>query len=410
LREDFVLRYLLITHIAYAHAEDGSAVTGSLWAEDLRGLVASMGPVTVAAPRVSVQELLGWGPGVSSLTEADGIKFVALPVPRGKLRLGFGWQVRQVLGRAVREADLVHSSNLFDPYTPLYFGHDLATRLGKKTLFVVAEDFYDMLNWEWVRPTLHPVQKLRRQRALRVLDEKVRKRVATASLTFLHTPAAVERYREYAANGIAIRQPVHELDEVVGEAEFAAKRAAMLAGEPLKLVVASRMEALKGVDFLLRAVALLKRREVRVQLRLLGSGKMLEDYKQLAERLGIADAALFVGSVAPGAGLRGELNAAHVFLMPHLTSDFGRAFFDAMAAGTPVIAFRSIASQDTVRDRVDGLLVANANVESLADGIAQFDADREFLVRCAGAARERARLNTKSEWNRLRTEWIRELL
>lgn len=405
------MHYLLITHIAYAQAEDGSVTLSSLWAEDLRGLVASVGPVVVAAPRLgSVQELLTWGPGVSTLRPEDGIIFTALPVPKGRLNLGFAMRVRRVLQQAVQAADIVHTSNLFDPYTALYQGHDLATRMGKKTLFVVAEDFYDMLEWEWVRPTRNAFQRWRRRRALRILDVKVRERVGSASLTFLHTPAAVERYRTYATNAMAIRQPVHELAEVVGEAEFGSKRTAMLAGEPLKLVTACRMESLKGVDFLVRAVALLKDRGTRVEVKLYGGGKLLENYKQLAERLGVSDRVEFAGSVAPGEPLRRALNAAHIFLMPHLTSDFGRAFFDAMAAGLPVIAFRSIASEDTVRDRVDGLLVPNANVESLADGIAQYHADRDFLVRCAEAARLRAQLNTKSEWSRLRAQWIRELL
>jgi glycosyltransferase involved in cell wall biosynthesis len=95
--------------------------------------------------------------------------------------------------------------------------------------------------------------------------------------------------------------------------------------------------------------------------------------------------------------------------MPHLTTDFGRAFFDAMAGGLPVIAFRSLASQDTVRHQVDGLITPNADAEGLAEGIGQFHKDREFLVRAAEAARERALLNTKSIWNNLRAQMIREL-
>jgi glycosyltransferase involved in cell wall biosynthesis len=403
------MRYLLITHIAYAQADDGSVVLSSLWAEDLKGLVSSVGPVTVAAPCLgSEQELLAWGPGTSRLSAADGLDFVPLPVCKGRFDFMFGTRVRKALALAVSQADLVHTSNLFDPYTPLYAGHDIATRLNKKTLFVVAEDFYDMLNWEWVRPS-RGLQKWRRTRALHRLDRLVRARVATASLAFLHTPAAVERYREYAANGVAIRQPVHDKDDVIAAEVFAAKCDRLRAGLPLRLVAACRMEPLKGIDFILRAVALLKDRNIPVEAKLYGGGKHLETYRTLAEKLGVAEIAQFPGSVAPGPDLRNALAAADIFLMPHLTSDFGRAFFDAMAAGAPVLAFRSIASQDTVRDRVDGLLAPNANFESLADAITQFHDDREFLIRCATAARNRALLNTKAEWNRMRAQMIREL-
>jgi glycosyltransferase involved in cell wall biosynthesis len=107
--------------------------------------------------------------------------------------------------------------------------------------------------------------------------------------------------------------------------------------------------------------------------------------------------------------LRDALAEGHLFLMPHLTSDFGRAFFDAMAAGSPVIAFRSLASEDTVRHEVDGLITPNADDEGLADGIARFHHDREMLVRTSIAARTRALENTKTFWNRYRLQMIQGL-
>ena len=92
--------------------------------------------------------------------------------------------------------------------------------------------------------------------------------------------------------------------------------------------------------------------------------------------------------------------------MPHLTSDFGRAFFDGLCAGSPVIAFRSIASEDTVRHEVDGLLSANADDESLASCIGRLHEDRELLVTMAREARARALSNTRSFWNSYRAQMI----
>lgn len=403
------MRYLLVSHIPYAQNEDGSALLDRLWAEDLKGLVAGVGPVTVAAPRLSsAQELKGWGPGTQSVSAEDGLSFFALPVHKGRLDLTFAMRSRQALRKAVESADVVHTSNLFFPHTAFYHAHDLAARLGKKTLFVVAEDFYDMLNWEWVRVAPNAIQRFRRTRTLNQLDRMVRKRVASASLTFLHTPAAVARYRDFANNAVAIRQPVHELDDVIGAGDFALKCERIRSGAPLHLTAACRMQPLKGVDFMVRAAALLKQRNIDVRLTLYGGGVDLERYKQLARTLGVADTVLFPGSVSPGLELRQALNQSGIFLMPHLTTDFGRAFFDAMAAGAPVIAFRSLASQDTVRHGVDGLITPNADFEGLADAVARYHADREFLVGCATAARERAMANTKSDWHKIRAQIVRD--
>jgi glycosyltransferase involved in cell wall biosynthesis len=403
------LRYLLVTHIAFARL-GSSVVVDRLWAEDLRGLVASVGPVTIAAPEfATVEELKGWGPSTDSLSSEDGVEFVGLPHYKGKTDLTYKSRVRAALRPTVMNSDLIHTSNLFPPYTSLWYGHDLAVKLKKKTLFVVGEDFYDMLNWEWVRVEDNPIQKWRRRRTLNRLDQEVRKRVANASLTFLHTPAAVARYREYAANAVQIRQPVHEKADVISLACLEEKSAEIRSNAPLRLIGASRMESLKGIDFIIRAMSILKLRNIPVTATLYGNGSKLESLKALAEKLEVRDTINFPGGVASGPDLRRALSNAHIFLMPHLTSDFGRAFFDAMAGGLPVIAFRSVASQDTVRHRVDGLITPNADAEGLADGITQFHNDRELLVRNAEEARERALLNTKSAWNTLRAQMIREL-
>jgi len=403
------MRYLLVTHIPFARQET-SAVMDRLWAEDLKGLVASVGPITIAAPELpGVEDIKGWGPATDSLSKADGFEFLGLPTQRGRLDLTFASRIRAALRPAVLHSDLIHSSNFFPPYTPLWAGHDLAVQLNKKTLFVVAEDFYDMLNWEWVRTEKNWLQKLRRRRTLNMLDREVRKRVANASLTFLHTPAAVARYREYAANAVHIRQPVHEKEDVIDCESFRAKCVEIRSNAPLRLMNASRMESLKGIDFIIRAVSILKQRNISVNATLYGKGSKFESFKRLAQRLAVAECIEFPGTIAPGPELRSAFSDAHLFLMPHLTTDFGRSFFDAMAGGLPVVAFRSVASQDTVRHRVDGLITPNADAEGLADGITQFHEDREFLIRAAEAARERALTNTKRMWNNLRAQMIREL-
>ncbi len=403
------MRYLLITHIPFARRADASIMLDRLWAEDLLGLAGAVGALTVAAPEATEQSMQAWGAGFGSLNEANGIRFVGLPLRKGRIDLLHGPKLRRILKAAVAEADLVHTSNLFEPNTDLYYGHDHAVSIGKKTLFVVAEDFYDMLEWEWIRPERGVFKHERNQRTLERLDQHVRKRVRTASLTFLHTPAAVARYRSYAANAVAIRQPVHEREDVLSAEALATRAAELTAGAPLRLVTASRMQPLKGLDMLIRAVAILRDRGTLVHATLYGSGPQLESLRKLAQTRGVVELVGLPGPVQPASELRARLAGNHLFMMPHLTSDFGRAFFDAMSAALPVIAFRSIASQDTVRDGIDGLLASNADPESLATAITLLDRDRPLLNQMAEAARLRATENTKSFWNSYRLQMIQEI-
>ncbi len=350
-----------------------------------------------------------WGPGIVSMPATEMISFVGLPVRRGRLDLTHAARVRRTLRPAVLNADLIHTSNFFHSDLSLYYAHDLATKLKKKTLFVVAEDFYDMQDWEWIRTEKHWLRRWRARLLLNRLDRNVRRRVQNSSLTFLHTPAAVARYRLFATHAVAIRQPVHEEKDVISFERFAARCTEQRNGRPLMLCAACRMEALKGVDFILRAISTLRDRGIFVRARLYGTGVLLGILQELSEHLGVADRVEFPGALNSGVPLREALAKADIFLMPHLTSDFGRAFFDGISAGCPIIAFRSIASVDTVRDGVDGLITPNANDEGLADGIARYHRDREMLVRASEAARARAIENTKSFWNDYRAKMVRAL-
>lgn len=403
------LRYLLVTHIPFARTAEGVRLDG-LWARDLEGLVASLGPIRVAAPELpAAGSLETWGPAATVLGPDSGVSFAPLPVLSSATDLWGRWRLRAALRRQVEWADLVHSSNFFPPYAGLSYAHDRAVRLGKKTVFVVAEDFQDMLAWEWVRTAEGGLGRWRRERGLRALERLVCARARTASLTLLHTPAAVLRYRLHARNGVAIRQPGHERDDVIAEALFRGRCQAALAGGPLRIAAACRHRAFKGLDFLIGAVALLSAQGVGVEARIYGQGEETERLRALAVVAGVADRVHFPGGLPPGQAVYQALAQAHLFAMPHRTTDFGRAFFDALSAGLPVVAFRTPASADTVRDGVDGLLTPLDDIEGLAAGLRRFHDDRPFLIRAAEAARDRALINTRAAWYGWRAEWTRAL-
>lgn len=405
------LRYLLVTHIPFARTSGGNVLVDSLWARDLQGLASCGWPLRVCAPEIArADDLKSWAAGTIALPETDTLKFAGF-APIHRRTEAWKWlSIRNVLKREVNGADLVHTSNYFSPYLGLAFAHDLAVKQGKKTLFVVAEDFYDMLEWEWVRTAPAQFEIQRRYRQLAALDRRVRLSASTAGLTFLHTPAAVQRYRNSARNGLAIRFTNHEAEDVIPLADLERKCADIASGAPLRIVTACRHKALKGLDLLIAAIHLLSRRGIRVCAELYGDGSQTDSLKRSVASLNLQDRVSLPGTLAPGADLYRAIAAAHVFAMPHRTTDFGRAFFDAMAGAAPVIAFRTTASIDTVRDGVDGLLCPLDDVEALAGAIARMHHDRQFLIRCAANARERALNNTRSIWYGLRADWTRSLL
>lgn len=400
--------YLLVTHIPFARNAEGTPVLDGLWARDLIGLSQSVGPVRVVAPEVSFESLSTWGPHAMALPFSD-LEFRGF-APVAGMRDFWRWPgIRAVLREEVQAAQLVHTSNFFPPYLGLSYAHDLAVKLGRQTLFVIAEDFRDMLSWEWIRGS-EGLERRRRERTLDTIEARVRKSAASASLTFLHTPAAVDRYRLWARRSVAIRQPGHDAEQVIPVEALLNRLESLQTGRALHLVSACRHASLKGLDLLLQAIGLLKDRGIAVHATLYGKGPQTEALKALALQLGIADRVQLPGALTVGSQLDAALQQADLFLMPHRSTDFGRAFFDAMAAGLPVLAFRTPASAETVYEGRDGFLAPLDDVQGLAERIAALHRNRSALVAAAHAARSRALENTRAEWFRMRAQWTTSLL
>src|SRR5262249_2836728 len=79
-----------------------------------------------------------------------------------------------------------------------------------------------------------------------------------------------------------------------------------------------------------------------------------------------------------------EYNRANVFCLPSLQEGFGIVFLEAMAAGKPIVAVRSAAVPEVVRN---GILAEPENSESLADGIVRLYRNPDLCRSLASAGR-----------------------
>jgi UDP-glucose:(heptosyl)LPS alpha-1,3-glucosyltransferase len=107
----------------------------------------------------------------------------------------------------------------------------------------------------------------------------------------------------------------------------------------------------KGLGTLLDAVAALG--DPRVRLDLVGA-KSPEDYRPLAQRLGLADRMRWHGPTRDVARFHA---AADVFALPTTYEPFGLVIVEAMGSGLPVITSRLAGAASAIDDGSDGLLL-----------------------------------------------------
>ncbi len=150
-----------------------------------------------------------------------------------------------------------------------------------------------------------------------------------------------------------------------------------------------RLHFFKGVDILIRAVASLKSKKVK--LLIIGDGDLRQRYEQLAKDLGMAEQVIFTGWVVNDS-LADYYNLADIFVLPSTarTESFGIVVAEAQACGVPAIVANWPGVRATIEDGKTGLLVESKSEADLAQKISRLLADGETRKAMSEAGRERA--------------------
>lgn len=148
--------------------------------------------------------------------------------------------------------------------------------------------------------------------------------------------------------------------------------------------VANMNFRIKGHEFLLRAIRMVRERGVAVKLSLVGDGMLRSELQALSESLGIAGAVEFLGYIQ---GVDQRLAESDIFVLPSLTEGLSIAILEAARAGLPIIATNVGGNPEIVRHDYNGLLVPSSDSAAIADAIVRLTSDRDLCVRLSENAR-----------------------
>jgi D-inositol-3-phosphate glycosyltransferase len=164
-----------------------------------------------------------------------------------------------------------------------------------------------------------------------------------------------------------------------------------------------RIEQIKGIDVLLRALGLLfiRRPDLRSDVCLLVVGGALDpgddapetekilELRRLVHEHRMEANVNFIGSLDQES-LALYYAAADVCAVPSLTESFGLVALEAMACGTPVVGTRVGGLQTLIEHGQSGLLVPAGDDQALADAVEQVLTDHRLRMHLAHGARDRA--------------------
>lgn len=335
-----------------AHAE-------AAWSSAFADPTACNAGSRLSAPGVSVARL----PVIRTWGRLDGSEVRDMAARHAAPLLAFGRALAARSAADGRPIEVIHAHNgLPDGVAAL----SLAAELGVP-LVVTEHD-----------STLR--DRLRRPEAAATYRELLRlARVVAVSQAQADRVAAA-----LADHGASVPAPLAVLPNAVPLDHFPPAPASSRDTDQL-LWVGARSEH-KGIDTLLRAMAVAHGRRPSLRLRMIGSATNAEDarWRALADELGIRDAVSFE-PVAARSVVGPEMRQAAIFVHPSPFETFGMVAAEALASGLPVAATPSGGVEAIVGwDGRFGEIATDGTPDALADAVLRLhdrlaDIDREAM-------------------------------
>lgn len=205
-----------------------------------------------------------------------------------------------------------------------------------------------------------------------------------------------------SSGSIAVIPPGVDLDLFRPRRRSLARATLGLGDRPVVLFV-GRIQRLKGVDMLLRAIGAINAAapDLRPTVLIVGGSaegaqvsaerEELQRLRQLAQSLEVTEQVRFVGSV-PQERLPVYYAAADLTVMPSTYESFGLVALESMACGTPVVATRVGGLATLVRDSETGYLVPWRDPQLFGERIQYLLTNPSLRRRLGRNAREHALL------------------
>ena len=236
----------------------------------------------------------------------------------------------------------------FQPASPLYLMH--SARAGRTSLAGRLVRAYEARRWS-------------------VLERRSIERCSA-----LVHPSRSRQEEVLGYYGEAFRPKCHVVPPGVDLERFRPSGRAWDGKGPMRTLTVCRLSWEKNLPCLIRAAAILKKRDIPVESVIVGDGDQRAELERLAADEGVRDRVTFEGRRQDVERFYRE---ADVFVLPSVYEGFGLVYLEAMASGLPCVAIRNVpgrilvAADEIIENGRTGLLVDDDSPELLADALAE---------------------------------------
>ncbi|MEG4589132.1 glycosyltransferase [Microcoleus sp. MOSTC5] len=180
--------------------------------------------------------------------------------------------------------------------------------------------------------------------------------------------------------------------------------------QKLKLLFAGRVESSKGVLVLLEAMKILDKKNIAVNLDILGDGTLLSECKILSNQLQKSVNIQILGTIAYGKEFFRLLQEYHAIVVPILSEEQPRIVYDAYSQAVPILASNTDRLRDCIHNHKTGVIVNSNDPVALADLIEWSGQNLPQLQSMGKASLQQAHSMTHQEMHRSRWQLLLMML
>lgn len=160
--------------------------------------------------------------------------------------------------------------------------------------------------------------------------------------------------------------------------------------ENYNLLFVGRIEKVKGIDVLIKAMSLIIKKYPNAKLTIVGEGEFKKEIDLLTKKLNLTNNISFIGSINHN-NIQKYYHQSSIVLMPSIWPEaFGKVGLEAMSTGRPIIASRVGGIPEWLENGETGYLVDPGVPEQIAEKVIKLLSDRELLVNMGRKARYKA--------------------
>jgi glycosyltransferase involved in cell wall biosynthesis len=152
------------------------------------------------------------------------------------------------------------------------------------------------------------------------------------------------------------------------------------------VLVSSRLNQMKGIEYFLDAAAVVARTFPDVRFLVVGDGAHRKELEERCRRLGLEQKTMFTGFRTDVPELLAETTLS---VLPSLSEGLSNSLLESMASGVAVIAATVGGNPEIIEDGVSGLLVPPRDAEALAEAMIKLLADPDLRARYGRAGKRR---------------------